>query len=85
MFNILIRVLFFSSIFHNISPSAYHFLWTTGNIILPCLSTIQKLTLQSTLSSANEQSDKTFLFYISQKFKLLNSDDKTVIDEMDEI
>ena len=67
-----------SSIFHNISPSAYRFLRTTENIILPCLSTIRKVTLQSTLSPANEQSD------INQKFKLLNSNDKTVSLLIDE-
>ena len=85
MFRALIRVLIFSSIFHNISPSAYRFLLTTGNIILPCLSTIRKVTLQSTLSPANEQTDETFLFYINQKFKLLNSNDKMVSLLMDEI
>ena len=77
--------LVFSSIFHNISPSAYRFLRTTGNIILPCLSTIRKITLQSTLSPANEQSHETFLFYINQKFELLNSNDKTVSLLVDEI
>ena len=45
--------LVFSSIFHNISPSAYRFLRTTGNIILPCLSTIRKVTLQSALRPKN--------------------------------
>ena len=56
--------LVFSSLLHNISPSAYRFLRSSGNITLPCLSTIRKVTLQYALNSANEQNDGTFLLCI---------------------
>ena len=72
--------LIFASILQNISPSAYRFLRSSGNLILPCLSTIRKVTLHSTLSPSNEQSDKTFLFYITQKFKALQACDKKFIN-----
>ena len=77
--------LIFASILQNISPSAYRFLRSSGNLILPCLSTIRKVTLHSTLSPSNEQSDETFLFYITQKFKALQACDKTVNLLIDEI
>ena len=75
----------FASIFYNISPSAYRFLRSTGNLILPCLSTIRKITLHSSLSPSNEQTEETFLFYVTQKFKFLLSNDKTVNSLIDEI
>ena len=77
--------LVFSSLLHNISPSAYRFLRSSGNITLPCLSTIRKVTLQYALNPANEQNDGTFLLYIKQKFKALQSCDKTVSLLVDEI
>ena len=77
--------LIFASIFYNISPSAYRFLRSTGNLILPCLSTIRKITVHSSLSPSNEQTEETFLFYVTQKFKFLQSNDKTVNSLIDEI
>ena len=69
--------LVFSSLLHNISPSAYRFLRSSGNFILPCLSTICKVTLQSPLGPSNEQNVGTLLLCSKQKFKALQSCDKT--------
>ena len=46
---------------------------------------MQKITLHSSLSPSNEQTEETFLFYVTQKFKFLQSNDKTVNLLIDEI
>ena len=46
--------LVFLSLLHIVSPSAYRCLQSSGNFILPCLSTIRKVTLQSALGPANK-------------------------------
>ena len=77
--------LIFSSIFYNISPHAYRFSRSSGNCILPCYSTIKKLTCGNFMDPFYEQTENTFLYYIKQKFKGLNSQDVTVCLSLDEI
>jgi len=77
--------LIFSSIFYNMSPHAYRFLRSSGHCILPCYSTIRKITLSSSMSPSVEQSDKSFAFYTKQKFRSLSSSDVTVMLLVDEI
>ena len=77
--------LIFSSIFYNVSPHAYRFLRNSGNCILPCYSTIRKLTLANAMNPFHEQSENTFLYYIKQKFNALSSSDSTVSLMVDEI
>ena len=77
--------LIFSSIFFNLSPHAYKFVRGSSKIILPCYTTIRKLSSSSSMDPFQEQSDKTFLFYIKQKFKALTDSDKTVSLLLDEI
>ena len=77
--------LLFSSLLYNVSPHAFRFLRSSGSIILPCYTTIRKITLSSSMSPSIEQTDKTFLFYIKQKFQCLKSSDLTVMLLIDEI
>ena len=77
--------LIFSSIFFNLSPHAYRFLRSCGKIILPCYTTIRKLTLNSTMDPFHEHNQYTFLLYIKQKIKALTESDKTVSLLVDEI
>ena len=77
--------LVFSSLFHNLSPHAYRFLRSSGTCILPCYSTIRKVTLALAVSPQNEQNEVNFLFYVRQKYKTLLSCDKTVMLLLDEI
>ena len=77
--------LIFASIFQNLSPTGYRFLRSSGKFILPCLTTIRKVTLYSSVSLSNEQSDDNFMFHIKNKYKALQSSDKTVCLLVDEI
>ena len=77
--------LIFSSLFYNVSTQAYRFLRRSGYILLPCNNTIRKITLLTSMSPAVEQTEKTFLFYIKQKFRILTSSDTTVMLLVDEI
>ena len=77
--------LIFASIFQNLSPHGYRFLRNSGKIILPCLTTIRKVTLSSSVSPVNEQSEHNFMFYIKNKYKALQPRDKTVCLLVDEI
>ena len=77
--------LLFSSLLYNVSPHAYRFLQSSGSIILPCYTTIRKITLSSSMSPSIEQTDKTCLFYIKQKFQCLKSSNLTVMLLVDEI
>ena len=77
--------LIFYSLFYNILPHAYKFLRRSGHCILPCYSTIRKITLSSSMSPSVEQTDKNFLFYIKQKFQILCANDTTVMLLVDEI
>ena len=77
--------LIFSSIFYNLSPHAYKFLRSSGKVVLPCYTTIRRLTFNSSMDPFYEHEDNTFLFYIKQKFKGLTSSDKTVSLLVDEI
>ena len=77
--------LIFSSIFYNLSPHANKFLRSSGKVVLPCYTTIRRLTFNSSMDPFYEHEDNTFLFYIKQKFKGLTSSDKTVSLLVDEI
>ena len=70
--------LLLSSLLYNVSPHAYRFMRSSGSVILPCYTTIRKIALSSSMSPSIEQADKTFLFYIKQKFQFLSSSDMTV-------
>ena len=70
--------LIFRSIFHNLSPHAYRFLRNSGKIILPCYTTLRRITINSSMDPLNEHQEDTFLFYIKQKYKGLTSGDTTV-------
>ena len=71
--------LIFSSIFYNLSPHGYRFLSSSGKIILPCDTTIRRLTISFSMDPFQEQHDNTFLFYAKQKFKVLLPCDKADI------
>ena len=77
--------LIFASIFQNLFPTGYRFLRSSGKFIFPCLTTIRKVTLYSSVSPSNEQSDDNFMFYIKNKYKALQSSDKTVCLLVNEI
>lgn len=84
-FNYSSEFLVFAAIFHNLSPCGYRFLRGSGNIILPCLTTIRKVTMASSLSPLNEQTDRNFMLYIKHKYKALQYSDITVNLLVDEI
>ena len=76
----------FSSLLHNVSFHAgYRFFRNSGRFILPCYTTIRKLTLDSSMSPSGKQSEDSFLFYVHQKFESLSSLDVTVMLLVDEI
>ena len=58
---------------------------SSGSVILPCYTTIRKVTLSSSMNPSIEQTDRTFLFYIKQKFQFLFSPDMTVTLLVNEI
>lgn len=55
-----------------------------GYLILPCYSTVRRLTIAQNLSPAREQLNNNFLSYIKNKFKFLSPNDLTVtmVDEI---
>jgi len=69
--------LVFASAFYNTAPNAYSFLRTSGNCLLPCYSTILKITLSKAMSSSIEQHDSTFLCYLKEKVTILQQTDIT--------
>lgn len=77
-------MLVFSTLFHTISPHAYKFVRSSGNVILPHPSTIQRVCSSYNFSPTDEQSDH-FLRYISYNADLLKECDKKVNLLIDEI
>lgn len=75
----------FCSLIHSISPHAYKFIRSFGNLILPSISTIKRLCGKLSTDPSTEQNDATILQYISTKLKYLNQTDKTVMLLLDEI
>ena len=63
----------------------YRFLQSSGHCILPCYSTIRKITLSSSMRPSVEKTEKAFMFYIKQKFRDLSSSDCTLMLLVDEI
>ena len=57
----------------------------TAKIILPSYSTVRRLILTNCMDPQMEQTSNTFLYYISKKFKSLNSRDHVVNLLVDEI
>lgn len=76
--------LILSSLVASISPHAYNFLRNSGVLVLPHPSTLKRLFVSYNLNPKSER-DENFLFYVKQKFRLLSSEDKTVVLMMDEI
>ncbi|ELU07706.1 hypothetical protein CAPTEDRAFT_205911 [Capitella teleta] len=77
--------LVFASIFYNVSPHAYRFLRDSAKIILPSYSTVRRLILSNCMDPRTEQTNGTFLYYISKKFKSLKPRDYIVNLLIDEI
>lgn len=77
--------LVFSSLLYSCSPQGYRLLRTMGYMILPCYSTVRRLTLSQNLSPGPEQHNSNFLSYIKNKFKFLSASDLTVTLMIDEI
>ncbi|XP_064120877.1 uncharacterized protein LOC135225533 [Macrobrachium nipponense] len=77
--------LIFSSLLYNCSPKGYNFLRSTNYMMLPCYSTVRRLTISQNLSPAVEQNARTFLLYVKNKFKYLSKSDITVTLMIDEI
>lgn len=75
----------FCSILFSISPHAYKFLRSSGNITVPSPRTIKTLCSSLKTNPQLEQSHTKFLSYVSSKFKYLEAKDKTVILMIDEI
>ena len=78
-------MMIFSSLLYNCSPKEYRLLRDSKNIILPCYSTITRLTLSTYMNPLIEQHDNNFLIYMKNKFKFLVQGDTTVSLLFDEI
>ena len=78
-------ILVFSSLLFNCSPQCYRLLRESALLVLPCYSTLRKLTVSMNFSPAKEQSEVNFLMYIKSKIKHLTKNDKTVLLMIDEI
>lgn len=74
-----------SCLLFSISPNAYRFLRRSGQIILPHPTTIQGVCSSMNLDPSTEQYDEYFLFYIKQRFPMLQSNDYVVCLMVDEI
>ena len=77
--------LVFSSLLYNCSPQCYMLLRDSASLILPCYSTMRKLTVSMNFNPAKEQCKGNFLMYIKSKMNYLCEKDKTVILMLDEI
>ena len=77
--------LVFSSLFYNCSPQGYRLLREKKFLILPSYTTIRRIFMSSAFSPESELLEGNFLMYIKNKFKTLESDDKTVSLMVDEI
>ncbi|XP_049767201.1 uncharacterized protein LOC126100618 [Schistocerca cancellata] len=75
----------FCCILHSISPHAYKFLRSSGNLILPHPRTLQKICSSYTNGPHNEQNEGAMLLYIKERFKSLQESDCTISLMMDEI
>ena len=84
-FNYSSELMIFASLLYHCSPQGYRLLRDTRTIILPNYTSLRRLTLSVHLNPAKEQSERHFLMYIKQKFKLLSTLDKTVTLMLDEI
>ena len=74
-----------SSLLCNISPRGYRFLREKKWLIVPSLSTIRRVFISKPCSPAFEQHNSSFLAYINQKSKSLQTVDRTVTLMIDEI
>lgn len=79
------EMVLFCSILFSISPHAYKFLRSSGNIIVPSPRTIKTICSSLSTNPQLEQLDSNFLRYVTSKFKLLEPNDKTVTLMIDEI
>ena len=79
------ELLIFSSLFYNCSRQGYRLLRENKFLILPSYATIRRIFLLKTFGPDLEQKPSNFLVYIKNKFKMLQSADKSVILMVDEI
>ncbi|KAH9382973.1 hypothetical protein HPB48_023610 [Haemaphysalis longicornis] len=77
--------LVFSSILFTISPHAYRFLRSTGNVRLPHPSTIRRVCNSYNVSPAAEQQGASFLSYAKKLVTTMKEHEKIVVLMMDEI
>jgi hypothetical protein len=79
------ETLIFTTLLHTIAPQAYRFIRKSNIINLPHHNTIQRLSASFDLNPRKEQIDCNFLYYIRNKFSLLEDCDKLIILMLDEI
>ncbi|XP_077494772.1 uncharacterized protein LOC144105520 [Amblyomma americanum] len=79
------ELLVFSSILFTVSPHAYRFLHSSGNLRLPHQSTIRRICNSYSVSAAAEQQGTSFLSYAKKLVAAMTEHEKIVVLMMDEI
>lgn len=74
----------FSSLVYSISPHAYKFIRSSGNLILPSPGTLRSVCSKLNTDPQREQNEN-FLNYVKRKFSFLTEKDKLVLLLMDEV
>ena len=72
------EMVLFCGLLYSISPHAYRFLRSSGNLFLPCTSTIQRVCNNYFTGARMEQNEHHFLKYISSRFSTLDDEDKLI-------
>ncbi|XP_063244715.1 uncharacterized protein LOC134545879 [Bacillus rossius redtenbacheri] len=75
----------FASLVSIISPHAYKFIRSSGNIILPHPNTIRRLCYSFKFGPETEQLEENFLFYVKNKVSQLTPQERHVVLMVDEI